>query len=196
MSGIRVNNLIILLALLTLCSCGKKELEPKAYIAWVENESNGLKISKKLGEYNFTLQYQPSDYFNAKHGISEEVKSEKDSMQYYTMRIFSEGKGDVLRYGVSDQEYQDRIQYFSYEFSKDITLIDGKDTLPCILYHFERSYDMAPFNTLVLGFEDRQSKQDKVFSFDDKVLGTGKINLIIQSEDIQRIPLLKHSNEK
>lgn len=183
-------------------SCGNKELSVEEYISYIDEKENGLFSIKEVENYVFELQYRPIEYIvalksknlNAKE--FEQKKLELDHLQHFNLKIIAKGKNqEMLRTGTaSEQEYQYRINYFSYEAQNDIKLIDGKDTLKCVLYHFERSYNMAPYSNLVLGFAKTKASDeinDKVVSYDDKVLGTGKINIKINSGDIKNIPSLK-----
>ena len=193
----------ILSVVLFFENCKKDELSPVEYAAWVENESNGLKVKKNISDYEFTLLYKPLDYVVVREMKSEELKKkllderkkELEGMQYYTLKIKSNTSNDLMKTGISSEdEYYQRLEYFMSPAQDDISLIDGRDTLPCLLYHFERNYGLAPFNNIVLGFaktEDKKEQKDKTLIYDDQVLGTGKIQITIKGNDIEQLPLLK-----
>ena len=158
-----------------------------------------------MGDFIFTLQYKPSDYILLKENNLatldmnkwEKEKKEIEGLIQLNLKIESKDSNkEMLQIGATSvQEYTERIQYFSYDAQKDIFLIDGKDTLPCILYHFERSYNLAPYSNLVLGFKSSkkfgEDQQDKIISFDDQALRQGKINFIIKATNLKNIPSLK-----
>jgi hypothetical protein len=76
-------------------------------------------------------------------------------LQYYTLTVSLADKSqDLITYGVADEAQAQRKQYyFSYLFQNDIVLEDNGKSLPCILYHFERSVDVKHGRTFVLAFE-------------------------------------------
>jgi hypothetical protein len=179
-----------------------------AYMNWVENERNGLKVQKKIGDMTFSALYKPYEYLAImelkRNGLTAENLQKKikeyDGMQYVTYKIAAENQQqELLKVGISnDKEYYARLEYISFEMQKDFKLIDGKDTLDCLLYHFERVYGLAPYATVVLGFpatKDKQSaekrfKNDKTIGYTDKLFGTGNVYMTIKEEDLNRLPEL------
>lgn len=199
---VSVNNFAVLLgALFFICGCAKREVSVQEYIVWVEDEKNGLKVRKEVGEFIFELQYKPSAYLAAvqnrkKNRINKAQVDAYSGLDHYNLKILSKDSDvEMLRVGAgSEGVYQERINYFSFDAQKDLKLTIGADSYECILYHFERSYDLAPFCNLVLGFPGKkpsEKQQNRLITFDDKMLGVGKINLLIKANDIESIPLLK-----
>jgi len=205
-----LKNILIYLILLTLTlfSCTPDELEPMEYVRWVENENNGLKVSRQIGEFIFTVQYKPLEYKILQKlkdpGITydrlEEEKKEIEDMQYFTFTVkVKDSNISPLKYNLeNDNDYYGRLEYFSFHIQNDFRLIDGKDTLNCLLHHFERTYELTPENTFVLAFRAPQNKspdeiffEDKTFIYEDKILNTGKVNLIIKAENLNQIPNIK-----
>lgn len=193
----------------TKVSNNKSQLAPIEYVKWVEDIDNGIKVKKTIGDFTFSVLYKPYEYIVAKElrisSISTETLKKKmneiDELQYFTFRIEADNANtELLRINLaSENEYNSRIEYFSFNMQKDLKLIDGKDTLDCVLFHFERVYNIAPYATFVLGFplvdskkkkEDKQVLNNKVFIYDDKVFGTGKIYLTIKAENSNNIPQL------
>lgn len=197
---------IIILVILALTSCAKKALDPSGYMQWVEDEKNGLRVNKQVGDLIFILQYKPVDYVvlqevkdpDISREVYEKTSDNFKGMQYFTFRIkTSQGNMSPLKYNLSAQEeYFGRVEYFSFRMQQDIKLIDGKDTLNCALHHFERDYELTPANTFVLGFElpagqEKNETRDKIFIYNDRVLGAGTIKIGINKRDINNIPTLK-----
>ena len=103
-------------------------------------------------------------------------------------------EGEFIRYGnPSAEEYSHRINYCSFQMQKDIFLVEGDDTLACGLFHFERTYDIAPYATFLLGFPLKKEKQnkDKVLVFNDRLFNKGTMRFVFKNEDIKKTPLLK-----
>lgn len=193
--------LFLLCFLLILLGCEEDVLSPKKYIAWIESRGNGMIVEKEINNYHFSTFFRPVDYQVVKElgqsTISKETLKEKRAemadLQYFTFRIgLVNGNGDVLKENINEpQEYQSRIEYFSFAMQKDLRLVDGQDTLPCVIYHFERSYGVAPHCNFNLAFEKGGDIGNKTLIFDDQLLGIGRVKLTIKEEDINSIPALK-----
>lgn len=180
----------------------RKELPPMEYVAWIENAENGLKVTKKVDDIVFTLQYKPHDYLVLKESkkvspAPEDIikgKKEIEDMQYFTFQVGNEaGTADGLTAGINDDsERYGRIEYFTSAIQKDFKLVEGTDTLPCLLHHFERTFGLTPYTTFVLGFENRKRSEatDKVFIYEDKILQTGTIKILIPASSLNKIPQL------
>jgi hypothetical protein len=191
---------VLIICMLT--SCKKKELECNEFIRWIENEDNGLRVTKKIDDYNFTLQYKPFEYifllenkslkpslvdFNAR-------KNEMGGMQYYTLRISSESTRELMNVGNQQEtDYYGKLEYFTSFMNDDICLVQNGDTLPCLLFHFERNYGLSPNNDFVLGFESGAKQVEggeRTIIYNDQVLGTGKVKFSISNQDINYAPKL------
>jgi hypothetical protein len=199
-------------SLLLVPACTHKSLSPAAYAAWVENADNGLCTEQTAGNFTFSLQYKPLEYVALlnkrsytidKATLNNELSEIKD-MQYYTLRINSkDGKTEMLRTGLSaTDEYYRRIEYFSFHLKNDLYLVDGTDSLPCTLFHFERSYDLSPNNSFVLAFplseneiaHQKQGKKytaEKTLVYNDRLLNTGIVKLAIKKRALEHIPDIK-----
>lgn len=203
---LRLKSIGCLLSVLLLTSCGKEMLAPKEYVSYIRTEKNGLLVSKSIGGFEFSLLYKPCEYIAlmqdkdehmAKATLDEKIKPMK-GMQYYTFTIKTESGQELMREGISaDNEYYERLDYIVSYMQNDLSLIDGKDTLPCALFHYERNYNVAPQNNFVLGFEipkgTADKAADKTLVFNDQILGIGKLMLTINGNDITNIPQLKLS---
>jgi hypothetical protein len=180
-------------------SCDTASVSPRGYVDWIRNEGNGLNVKKRIGQFEFTLQYKPVDYVildqfkndSINKTLVDSLSKNYDDMQYYTLRIKADDANELMRSGISDEsEYDSRLEYFLSEAQDDMMLVENGDTLPCELYHFERNYNLAPMNDIVLGFAKTKfsDTSDKTFIYEDQVLDTGPVELTIQASDIKRIP--------
>lgn len=187
--------------------CKSSDLPPDAYIKWVEDDVNGLKISKTMGLFTFTLQYKPYEYIALKElGIKnpdevklKETKKRLKGHQYFDLRISTSEPGITpLYYGVNNEEqFNERLHYFLFKAQLDFYLLDGEDSLICELYHFERNFGLAPYKTILTGFSHPKGenssyyKDNKTFVYNDKVLGIGPVMLKISANALNNIPALK-----
>lgn len=176
-------------------SCSKQKLNSVEYMQYIENESNGLKVIKTIEEISYTVQFKPVEYVLLKENKSVDSKKEDiDGMQYYTLSFsLKKSDKDILRYDLRDQnEYYERVNYFSFGLQRDVYLVEGKDTLECNLFNYVRSYGLSPRADFILGFDkaDEKTIHDKLIVFEDKVFGGGIIKLKISEADIKDIPEL------
>jgi hypothetical protein len=189
-----------IIVVLFFVACGKKSLSPKYYVDWVENENNGLSLSKEFNDVDFQILYKPINYIVAKEYLNGNLKKENISkrllelgnMQYFTLRIKSKSSNELLNANISNEnEYYQRLEYFMGPMQDDIKLIENNDTIPCAIHHFERSYGLAPYNNFVIAFASSKiNNSDKYFVFEDKILGTGTVTFKIKQQDINNIPNL------
>lgn len=189
-------------ALLVMNGCTPTSLASSDYVKWVENSDNELNVSKEVDGFLFQLQYKPVPYIILREhngvypGQDEYWKraAELDGLQYYTLRISSDKDHDLLRAGIhDDNEYYSRLEYFTSVMQDDISLIDGKDTMACVLYHYERNYNLAPFTNILLGFEKNTSTEksgERTLIVHDQALGIGTIKLSVSEESIKDTPAL------
>lgn len=187
---------------LVFSNCSPSSLDAISYIHWVENEENELQVSKEIDGFSFTLQYKPAPYIvlMENNGIFpgtteyQQRLSELGDMQYYTLRIRSDKDHDLLKAGTrSENEYYSRLEYFTSVMQDDLQLIDGDDTMACVLYHYERNYNLSPQTSFVLGFSnnsERDPDDERILILNDQALGIGTIKLSISEDNIQNIPAL------
>jgi hypothetical protein len=94
----------------------------------------------------------------------------------------------------TEGDYFQRLEYLTSNVQNDISLIEGTDTIPCGLCHYERNYGLSPYANIVLGFKKasgKNEKQDRIFVYDDQIWGVGKIMLKISNSDIDNVPFMK-----
>lgn len=181
----------------------KDSLSIPEYVDHVEDSEGRFYQQRTIGDYIFELQFKPVDYVIIKeHGtdpITREeynnAKSDFDGMMYFTLKIGTKDKSfSPLRYLCSNSANCSQvIEYMSFKLEKDICLLSGNETIPCGLFHFERAYELSPYNTFLLGFsnENISKKEDVVFVYNDSLFGSGPVNFRIKRETINSIPNLK-----
>lgn len=195
------NKYWLLFWLIGLFAC-QSDIAPGELKTYIVNPENGLIKKKNIGKVAIAVQYQPIDFllakeFNGNHFSKEEYKKrqkELDGAQYYHLKIGIQEQGkNIINHNLQDaNQLQERLYYLSYKMDDDIQLIDGRDTLRPMLFHFERSYDLAPYNSFVLAFDQRQQQKntDKTFILDIPFLGTGPIKLLFSGNSINNLPKL------
>jgi hypothetical protein len=106
------------------------------------------------------MKFEPADLLitnEIKNGITNEQdystrREQLGNLAYFLLKIES-GEQDLLMHNVADeQEYVQRVNYFSLDFQQDIVAVSGTDTIPCALYQFENAYGITPYINISLAF--------------------------------------------
>lgn len=161
------------------------ELSATDYVKWATSEDSGLIQEKRVGDYAFELRALPPELLVLRdHGPEAasqaewpEWVAERSRAQYFQLRISTpDAQQPVLKHQVAGQgEYDERVKYFSFDMQRQLYLLQGQDTLKCKLFHFERSYDLAPFSNFLLAFEQDTTHGNQAFVYEDLALGVGPI---------------------
>lgn len=200
--------ILILLAcsavLLTAFWTGAKStLDPRAYVRWIEDPANGLRLVRKSHDVQFELQYRPADYIiaqeNAKPVLDEKFHTDRQAqlgdMMYFTLAIQS-GSTDIMMHNMKDEsEYYQRANYYALDFQQDIRMVIEKDTLPCSMYQFENTYGVTPYIKMLLAFSgSHRSKletSNPVILVNDRVFGGGLMRFEYQHTQLNAVPKIQ-----
>ena len=158
---IKIVHGICFLMLLGGCSNG---LSFEEYTQFLSNPKNGYRQKINLQPYQLEIEYQPAVYtaYRKSGGDSkvyQKFLKEDKQLLFFQMKLGLQNGGDMLTaLAQSQADYQDLVYYFSYTFQKGIFLKQGKHKYPCVLFHFERSYDLHGSKNFVLAFENNTSQ--------------------------------------
>jgi uncharacterized protein YuzB (UPF0349 family) len=200
-----MKNLQALTACLTLlCSIGcQKTLSTGEYARFIQNPENGLRIEKQKNGVKLTAQYKPlaflalqNDPAHKAENISKNIKEIK-GYHYFNFTIgSSDGHTALLEGNDSSTRHFNRLSYCEFTMQENFALVDGKDTLPCEMYHFERNYNLAPLNNFILAFPDKGTTagkpNDLTLLYEDKLFDLGQLEFRIKASDIKNIPTIEN----
>ncbi len=132
---------------------------------------------KGKDEKNFLAERVVGDY---KFKINR-IPSEESDLQQYVLKISrADEQIDLLNNkDLTDKELQQLLYYFSYTFQKDIYLETENGLNPCVLYHFERSYDLKGSRNFILGFTEPNDNEPKKIVIDSPVFNSGPVKIRI-----------------
>lgn len=171
-----------------LLGCNGK-LTEREYLEWVRDEENGLHAKKESGEISLDVQFQPTQYILLQRKKNAEIEQKEehqvDGLQYYLLTLGIVGGGaDFINHGISNiEEKQRKEYYYSFNFQDALRLEDPSgNTLPCILYHFEKPINLAQSRTFVLGFPASESLET-TFIIDSEHLSSLPIKIKINKRD-------------
>lgn len=136
----------------------------------------------KYGQLKFEIIYQSPEkrhYLmtgNAQMTYNEKVEYNK--IKCYELRISSNRQKDILK-SFSKNELSEKINYLNNQIQTDFKLINGKDSLPCVMSHFERNFGIAPYLSIQIAFENKKihDVQELSIIYNDQLLNQGKIKL-------------------
>lgn len=158
-------------------------------------------VTKNDGDFRFKLQYKPAAYLAIrelkKTEISSAELSEKaaamEEMQYFTLQLGLADGSDILKSSIEKSgDFSRNIEYLSFYIQQDLKLVEGGDTLPCLLHHFERDYGISHFAKIVLAFEKSNNvAADKTLIFNDRQFGAGTVSMTILSQSLNNLPKIK-----
>jgi len=183
-------------------SCKRQALRPYDYVKYIKSQESGLQRAVHVDGWEYDITYKPAEYIlltEAKGDRSfDQNKRERELRGTAWFNIsFKRADGQVspLRYNAGTlDEYNRRLDYFLNHASGNIYLIYGTDTLKPMSYLFETNYNLAPQETMVVGFslpgnEERPSKNMELKYYDD-IFRNGVIKTTYPAETLNDIPKL------
>jgi len=172
-----------LLVFAVLFACKKQYFVSMPDTEKVYYTNDALVLRKEIGNY----------FFELKHAPDQSSENDTQEHQSFILKIGVMKGNDILSEGIGDEsEYHTRLTYFDQEAQSDMKLVENGDTLSCLLYHFERNYGIAPFNNIVMTFPNAKDKtilNDKLFIFEDNILGLGTIKFKLEKEFLKKLSI-------
>ena len=162
----QVSNTIIfiLMSISFLCCQGDSiEMNREEYQTFFKNSKQKLQKTQKIDDKSYSIQFLPNDYVaimqveesdSAKNLVENKI-NEMKGMYFFTLRIDNvKDNTPVLKSGINDMSvYKDRIDFVSFKMQKDLTLIANNKNYPCVLYSFERTFDMTRYIDFSIAFD-------------------------------------------
>lgn len=176
---------------------------PKEFVDYVK-AADHLNKSKTIGTVEYRLTSLPSEYMacnelksnEIEQTLFEETLKEYEGTEYYMLQIEVEGSvTELAKVNLSSQEeYQQRIVYLSFGMQSDLKAVnqDGVE-IPCSIYHFERTYNITPFSTFLIGFDEGQLKDatERTIVLEDNLFENGLIKFNWSTNQLKNIPQIK-----
>jgi hypothetical protein len=193
---------LIVALCLTACEKSRKRLSPKQYITWAKSSEKDLVKKKEINGYKFISKFQPAELLILKNMDESFTQASVDSLKNIQYGIFNFvmdigsaiDNQSLLRANISDEnEYYQRVYYYTKEVQNDLYVVEGKDTLPCIFYHFEQTYNLSPVNSLVMEFQRKNPDteyENVSLIYEDRMLNTGIIKFQYKKSFLNNLPQL------
>lgn len=191
--------LVLGMFFLTL-SCNKSKYSPTEYVNWCDSEENGLSKEFTQNELKLTCQFMTSEYAVLKQNdpnnlveqeINENINALSDLRQFKLIFENTQSTNFLKDNYTTAEQFNTRSMYLSYDIQSDLRLVEGEDTVNCIMNHYERSYGNTPYETLLVSFpSNRSSQNDLELIFDDRVFGYGRVKFFFEKSLLESIPEL------
>ncbi len=190
-------------ALMLCCAACRHSLNISEYSKYISDKENGLKKISVIDGWEFCMQYRPYDHILlmenggkvSGHDLDKR-KTELAGTAWFNISIKrTDNSITALKYGIGSlEEYNERLNYYLNEAANDIRLIYGRDTLSPMSYLFENNYNLAPQETIVIGFSlpegELSPNKNMRLSMVDRVFRNGIINAEFSVETLKKIPAL------
>ena len=189
----------IVVVLVLVCGCKKANLTPDEYLNWMK-KTKDMSKGKEIGNYKYKVDVIPAEwiaYTNLfpKNNIGDyKNKLEQAAgMNYFRLTIDMKAGGpNALKYNLhKEQEYFERLYYVSYLMKDDIKMIVNEKEYPCMLYSYERAYDLNSRLSFMVGFAKPPKPGDDVVV---EVIPTGlnndRVKLKFDGDVFQSFPKL------
>ena len=163
---------------------GLKTILPKAMASKISVPSDNIKSSdsKVIGNVKFQVIPQSAEkrlFLQDRSTNHSDVDIEQaNQLICYELRIQNVDQTDILD-NPSNLSYEQKVDYFSSKLGRRIKLMVNLDTIPCAMYHFERNFGVAPYQSIQLGFpydKDWKGESHHILIRDD-YFGFGDIHL-------------------
>ncbi len=190
--------------LILAVSCNKRSVSTSEFVAYVDNPSNNLIKEKTIGAVQLKCEFKPTEYVlirdkykdlgNMNFQLNENELGGIEKLNHFYLRLSTTDHVEILKKDIqTEQEYYQRLEYYTNIIQQDLFLVSGGDTIPCKYSLFERNYGSSPNSILLVGFDATNQKEDDdiFFIYDDHVLGIGPVQFEIDSKDLNKIPKLE-----
>jgi hypothetical protein len=103
-----------------------------------------------------------------------QIRQSVGPIQHFILEISPNGQGlfqdKLLKRFANEtnpaQTVEKAMNYYRFEMAPDLKLVAGKDTLPCVMHHWEQTGNLLNGNRLLLGFSDSQQRAAPFFDTD------------------------------
>ncbi len=193
----RLTALLVFCCCLLLWSC--QRYEPQQFIREVDASHSPFKVSKEFPEKNLRLElvFKPAEYHALMEAagndhaaeVYEKVLPEHEQSLQFDFRISALNYDtDILKDTLDPRTYQDRITYFTTQAGQDFTFLINGDSVLTELFHFERTYNVIPYNNFLLGIGTGRAelRTDLILVYHDRQFGLGPVEFVVPKSLIKK----------
>lgn len=181
-----------------LTGCGVKS--PSDYIKYVEGESSGYKVERSVDMWHYKVQYKPAEYIylleNKNDSMSAEgLKKRVGELQkwrFFNVYVSNDSiKAAPIRLMCSNMnQYNSMLNFYLNNNRSNFFLNINSRKVPATVYNYENSYNLAPYDVFVIGFEvglTPITSDDKiVLEYNDEVLKNGIVKFMFSGDVLNK----------
>lgn len=164
---------------------------PEQLIKYIFSEESGMRKEIVVNDQKMIIQYLPGKYWEANELANNRNKNiASDSFAVFRIYFSNQKETQSLsRYTSSSKaEYLDRLQYLDGDARYDFLFKQGNDTLLPALFHYERTYDIVPFDCVNLTFPYSTNSNDEfIVEYHDNMFSFGIVKYQISSKKLSKI---------
>lgn len=193
----------IMFCIVIIAFIRKSGVSPTYYYSW--NNSKQSTVSKWINSsaFLFNANYRPKEFMALSELNGEQLTNSTfnkalknyECCEHILLKIFSKDTvSEALSYKMTDKaEYYERIRFLNSEFGSKTILIDGKDTLPCTFYLYERTYKLQPFISVNLIYEKKHKTRNKQMKLliEPTLFNAQAVEITFNKDELSQIPQLK-----
>lgn len=197
----KVISLLVLLLLLGACR-NESQLGVSSYVKYVEDPEHQLKRSVRSGNIEYSIQLATPEYMaclelSDKHdenayrilpGRIDELKGHIFFIIRCAIRKTAESVSETMH---TKSNAEAVAMYYQAQAAEDISLWNGTKQYMPEIYHYEDNYGLAPYNTIVVGFEYLASPGDIKLVFNDSLNENPIVQMVYSNQLIKKLPSLK-----
>lgn len=197
---------ILLGCLLSSIQHSKGRVEPDVYLKeYQENRENFIR-RKTIDNVRYSVQVVPNALklihldkrgVVTSENISEFNQETENTLEFLFQIDLLDYREEFLTYPLDNSmNYTERLEYFSFNMKDDISiLLDGKYTLKCQDYVFERNFGSSPKASITIGFNLPKKYKTLKLIISDKVFNNDNIQFEFSSNQLNILPKLKKYNK-
>ena len=191
----------ILALVLFTTSCHKGPMSSGELLDYVMDPENKLDYTVNTHGTSMEVYYKPSSII-----IDQQIQGERDTtvvndvrrsldrFDYFIFRLERNGMGLENNFAGNPMKFTEVINYLSDRMSVDIQLICGADTIAVSDIAFSQSFGLSRKTDVMLAFDSqlKNRKGSARLVFSDTEFGTGRHEFYFDTDDVRKIPPLRH----
>lgn len=192
----------LLIAAIAAGGCSGGSVNEQEMTAYIADPENGLIQTIASGGIEMMVYYRPvelvmADEFRsmADDADRKDLMGRYDSLDYFILRLSSDGKELENRYASDPRKFNDVITYFNSYIRDDIEMEVEGETIRPIETAYARTFGASESTGLMIVFDShlRARKGDVSFIFNDEIFGAGRSEFTFDTDKIKDLPTLKYS---
>lgn len=193
----RIVDFVLILIVASGCSADK--LSAEELIAFITDESNGLKKTVTAGNTLVSVTYRPTDLLvnQETEGLSvaqAEIEADRkkyDHYIYFVLSLSADNKESLHQ--ATGQDYSNLLQTLSFHMNDYVALTTEKDTIPVGDFILNRTYGMSSTTDILFVFNKAllKGKPWVQFNLNEFGLGVGDQRFRFAMTDLEQVPAIE-----